>query len=589
MRAPPATETPRDAAIGLTQPGSQVADTARLAEKQAHECTQPPSSSPTPRRGFFGHAARLDDRLAGDAVLAHTVARAMRVEAVERVVLIHPASHHLDAALLDALPLHKPLTLHADPDDLEDGYTPRRRASRAWAPAAWRGGLGSATCYDELLPAAPLLAALDALNNFKYTYESAVVIRGDWCVFDPTLADRMIAAHAESPAQMSLCFTQAPPGFSGLVVHRSLLEKLAAHPEAGFGKVLGYNPATPTPDPVAREVNTPVDAAVRDAGRRFVYDTPRGVATIRAVAERLGSRFAEADAAAVVAGGEPTEQVLWASASAFPGMVTLELTPRREARGPITPQGYVNFQRPDLEVRLAERVFEELAEAGEVALTLGGLGEPLLHPDWERIVRAAKRAGVMALCVETDLLCDSDDIKRLIEIEPDVISVRLNADTSKIYRSVMGVDAFDTVATNLRVLFSKRKRGYPWIVPRLIKTPETLADMESFFERWLRAEGAAVIEPARPGCGLMPVLSPVPMAPPRRVPCRQLADRMSILSDGMVALCDQDWLGRSPLGDAKIHTLQEIWKRAGDVAEVHREGRAEEMALCGSCAEWHRP
>ncbi len=526
-------------------------------------------------------------------MLGHTVGRAMRVGAVDRVVLIHPASAPVDADLLATLPRDKPLTLHADAGELVDTRTPRRRAARAWAPAAWRGGLGSATCYDELLPAGPLLEALNTVYDGGRTYDSALIVRGDWCVFDPDLADRQLAAHAESPESMALCFTQAPAGLSGLVVHRGPLAKLAEHPEAGFGRVLGYNPASPAPDPVARELNTPVEAAVRDAGGRFVYDTPRGVASIRAATERLGGRFHLADASGIVAAHfEHREQ------AALPAVVTLELTPRRTARGPITPQGHVAFDRPDLDPDLARRLIEELAGAGDVALTLGGLGEPLLHPGWERIVgdavgargaRGARGAGLMAVCVETDLLCEPGEVDRLLELGPDVVSVRLNADTAETYRAVMGIDAFSKVAENVRRLFQEREHGYPWIVPRLIKTSRTLADMESFFERWVRAEGAAVIEPARPGCGLMPVLSPVPMAPPRRVACRQLGARMSILSDGVVALCDQDWLGRAPLGDAKASSLAEIWKRAGELADLHRAGRAGEVGLCGGCSEWHRP
>ncbi|WP_348246604.1 SPASM domain-containing protein, partial [Salmonella enterica] len=67
--------------------------------------------------------------------------------------------------------------------------------------------------------------------------------------------------------------------------------------------------------------------------------------------------------------------------------------------------------------------------------------------------------------------------------------------------------------------------------------------------------GHAVIEPACTGCGAMPDLAPVPMTPPRRRPCRQLGRRMTILSDGTVAGCDQDWRGEAAVGDLTIDTL----------------------------------
>jgi hypothetical protein len=64
---------------------------------------------------------------------------------------------------------------------------------------------------------------------------------------------------------------------------------------------------------------------------------------------------------------------------------------------------------------------------------------------------------------------------------------------------------------------------------------------------------------------------------------------MSILSDGAVAQCDQDWHGRSPLGDALSATLAEIWSRGADLARAHAEERFADLTLCGGCVEWHRP
>ena len=136
------------------------------------------------------------------------------------------------------------------------------------------------------------------------------------------------------------------------------------------------------------------------------------------------------------------------------------------------------------------------------------------------------------------------------------------------------------------------RAGLPWIVPRLIKTPDTFPDMESFFDRWVYFAGHAVIEPAVTGQGpdgaLMPAQSPVPMAPPRRVTCRQIAGRMTIHSDGQVALCDQDWLHGSGNGGA-AKALAESWAAMEPVRAAQREGRWADLPLCARCVEWHRP
>lgn len=64
---------------------------------------------------------------------------------------------------------------------------------------------------------------------------------------------------------------------------------------------------------------------------------------------------------------------------------------------------------------------------------------------------------------------------------------------------------------------------------------------------------------------------------------------MTILSDGRVARCDQDWLGRGSAGDATVTPLARIWQSMNDLRLRHREGGGADLALCRDCTEWHRP
>jgi radical SAM protein with 4Fe4S-binding SPASM domain len=133
----------------------------------------------------------------------------------------------------------------------------------------------------------------------------------------------------------------------------------------------------------------------------------------------------------------------------------------------------------------------------------------------------------------------------------------------------------------------------PWLAPRLIKTALTLPDMENFFDRWTHYAGHAVIDPPTPGQGRDGPLAPdqaiLPMCPPRRQACRQLSSRMTILSDGRVALCDQDWLGQGVLGDARREPLSAIWTGAQSLRQQHAEEKWTDLPLCRACRQWHRP
>ncbi len=531
----------------------------------------------------LGLPARVQEQLAGTTVLDQTIRRAAAVPLVAKIVLVHPRGQN-PMALIDAAKLDKPIDAHEDPEGLIDGQSAKWIAARKWALTAWRGGLGSTTIYDELLPATPLITALDAHRIGKH--DSVLLVRGDWCLFDSDLAQAQLALHLEHPEAMKLVFTQAPPGLSGIAMSGTVLRQLA-ETGSSIGQVLGYNPHKPGLDPISREVNHPIPASVRDCNHRFVYDTPRTIDMIQAIAAKIDIRNADA---VQITNTVEAHKLGPHRSKRLPQQVTLELTPQRAVTGPITPQHYVELPRSDLELDLARRIFAQLEP--DTALLLGGLGDALLHPQLAQVVAAAHDAQLLGIGLETDLLCDHDELESLLSLPIDLITVRFNADSCKTYHRVMGTDGFSQVMHNLQWLFQQkleRKEPLPWILPRLIKTKQTLTDLESFFERWMRIAGHAVIEPARCGCGLMPPQSPVPMSPPRRVPCRQLGRRMSILSDGTVALCDQDWLGRAPLGKVQAHPLQEIWSRVDTVADAHARAQYTELALCQPCNEWHRP
>lgn len=556
------------------------------------------------QRGFFGHAAKLDEQLGDVNVLTHTVRRAGRIANIDRIVLLHPADQQPEALIDDTQSIGKPIAFYGfNTTEHENRFLPAARAARKWSLAGWRGGLGGMSCFDEVLPLGPIVAAL---RQFKA--DTAYLLRGEWCLHDPAYAAAVIELHTAAPEQMKLCFTQAPPGLAGAVTSMDVLAQMCEN-HATFGNILGYNPNKPYPDPIGRDVNHPIPASVRDCARRFIYDMPRSIDLIKRVADQLGDELNHADAVRVTNACRSVDALQADQPPRFlPQQITLELTPHRPVTGPITPQHYTRFDRDAMDAELAGRIVTQLGAAehgGDVALMLGGLGDALMHPMLDQIIQTAHDAGVLGIGVETDLHADEAQIDQLLDLPVDVVTVRLNADTAAVYEMTMGMDAFKQVITNLQYLFNQRSPRaeaaammsrdshracamLPWIVPRLIKTGQTLKDMESFFDRWKMISGHAVIESNTTGCGIMPDLSPVPMTPPQRTACRQLGRRMTILSNGQVALCDQDWLGSQPLGDANVDPLMAIWQRVHEPVRQHGAGQWDKLALCGQCPHWHR-
>ena len=151
-----------------------------------------------------------------------------------------------------------------------------------------------------------------------------------------------------NPQRMKLCFSQAPPGLCGVVTTTQTLRSMA---DCGvtFGRILGYDPRDPRADPIAKDVNIPIPAAVRNAARRFIYDTAAARRMLDDAAARLGAGFADADAEAVVeatrdfaAGPEEMDIEL---TPARPGMDALAALSDEQRATVVLPQAHVRFGR----------------------------------------------------------------------------------------------------------------------------------------------------------------------------------------------------------------------------------------------------
>ncbi|MEO0475181.1 MAG: SPASM domain-containing protein [Planctomycetota bacterium] len=539
-------------------------------------------------QGRFGHAVSLLDELVGKTVLQHTIDRIARIEGVDEIVLMHPADQTLSGKY-DMSSDGPPITTAVMQTRGQDAWLHDVIGSgRKWALTAWRGGIGGMTIYDEMLPAAPFLQVMQDRNA-----ESLVALRGDWCCIDPDIAAKQLELHRSAPEAMRLTFTQAPPGISPLVVHRSVLRDMAEH-SATVANLLCYNPSKPVIDPVGKDMNVQVPASVRGQYRRFVYDTPRAIEHLQAIAERLGEGVASADAVTVTDTSREVEtNEPWRELERLPQQLNVELSPRRAVNGPIVPQHHLDLPREDMADETADELLKPLHRAGDSAILFGGLGDPLLHNDWFEHLQRATSTGVLGVGVETDLLVDEDTVDRLATLPLDVIAVRINADTAATYEKLMGVDGFGQVMDNLQRLFKARNgnrqkgQGFRgWIVPRLVKVAENLSDLETFFERWMTIAGWAVVDRAKTGRGLIPDMSPVPMEVPEPpgaefvpAPPKQ---RLTVLSDGTVCLCSEDWLGRLPLGRLSDRGLAELWRGAASLADVSRG----DSVVCPSCARW---
>lgn len=465
-------------------------------------------------------------------------------------------------------------------------------SARKWSLDAWRGGIGGFCAMDEVAN----IVLLEAVAR-RDGYEAVMPVPAAAALIDPAMADAMIEHFEEIYKDMRMTFAPAPPGLAPTIFMTELLADLC---RANWppGRPLAYRPDDPQRDLHIRSCCYRPGPEIEYACGRLIADTDRGVGRIRSLLEAAGPAAAADGASGLDARRIAQwlhEHDRW-NPGAVPREVEIELTtddplPQTTFR----PRGERVGGRGPLDVALLDRLFEELARFDDSLIVLGGFGEPLRHPDFDGIVKRARRAGIFGIAVRTAALdLDAARIDALLGANVDVVSVLLDAHTAEVYRDVHGVDGYDRAVAGINALLqaeADRKVMCPIIVPEMTKTRQTLGQMEAFYDHWIRRTGAAaIVGPAAYG-GPFAHLAVMNMAPPSRFPCGRLWNRVVVLADGRVTVCDQDYRGEHAIGRLQDSSLGEIWTGPvlSELRRGHRDGNYGGMPLCPGCREWHRP
>jgi len=277
---------------------------------------------------------------------------------------------------------------------------------------------------------------------------------------------------------------------------------------------------------------------------------------------------------------------------ALPREIEIEINTELTNRLRAYPHGQVAAARSPMTLEQFRLIVNGCRPFDDICLTIGLYGESLGHADLIAMIAAAKEAGILGINIETDGRALQGELTReLIEAPVDVISVHFDTPAAKGYHEFIERGDYEQLEKQLKEFLELRgaDSGTPLLIPHMVKTLQTMGDMEEFYDRWKRDADAAVIEGYNTYAGQVEDYSVMDMCPPQRFPCRRLSRTMTIFADGTVG-CVQDFQVGTPLGNAFEQTLTEIWQSESleNLRRAHWEENYDLHPLCSACREWHR-
>ncbi|MDI6736446.1 MAG: SPASM domain-containing protein [bacterium] len=281
-------------------------------------------------------------------------------------------------------------------------------------------------------------------------------------------------------------------------------------------------------------------------------------------------------------------------------------------------------------------LFKKIVDETEaLSIHFSGLGESLLHPQIREMFAYTKEKGLEVGLWTNGLNLDKDLARNIIKNELiDYVIFSLDAATQETYAKIKGVDVFNKAVKNI-IEFSELKKELlrdklnyymarkPIIGVQIIKMKENDTEIEEFMNQWDFQEKAkkmvnyrnrvqqkdlminielwqifydkflpiehAIIGHFNNFCGQIENKNVIDVIPIKRFPCKQLQNGVSILWNGDIILCRQDFDGKYPLGNLRDHSLNEILesKKLKSIWQIHKNGNYDKLPLCKNCEEWY--
>lgn len=523
-------------------------------------------------RSTIGTRSYVNRELAGKPVLRRTVERLLSIDSLDTCVVFCPSDQVNAIASLvqgtaaDVVGLKEPVFVNP--------YVKRRK----WSLASWRGGIHEATVDDEF--AATQEMVLCSRQRDIYT---ALAVPAEAVLIDGQLLQGLLEHHHQHVEQMRYTFSQAAPGLTCSAFRLDLLHELTLS-KGHIGDLIAYHPDSPQPDFIMQESCYRVDSPLYLTPFRFLADNQRSFEALECLlAAENGRPVSAAQAITVIA-----PRLL--QPGRLPAELEIEITTEPSLRIAGYPHGKIQHGR--MSVNQFRQIVAGCQSYDDICLTLGGFGEPMAHPQLMDIIAIAKNAGIFAINIETDgRRLDDKMADMLLNSDVDVLSVFLDADSENLYRQVKGEGGFDELTARLEAFVeASNKVNGPQVVPHLVKTRQTMAEMERFYDRWLKTCGAAVIVGYNDFAGQIADQSVMNMCPPRRFPCRRLWRCLTIFADGTATICPQDFKAAHSLGNAFTISVEDLW--SGETINALRQAHLKNdygiNPLCTHCKEWPR-
>lgn len=249
--------------------------------------------------------------------------------------------------------------------------------------------------------------------------------------------------------------------------------------------------------------------------------------------------------------------------------------------------------KDDMDFQNFKNLLKKIAGFSEKAvISLSAFGEPLLNKNFFDFVAESLEYRNFSILIETDGTLLDECLAAKISNLPsskDKISwiVLVDAMDKNLYSKIHGCDEsdFDKALLAVQVL----EKYFPGnVYPQFVRMKSNESSLESFYRFWKSPDspshGKFIIQKHNSFCGLLPDEKPADLSPLERNPCWKLRRDMTVLCDGSVPECLNQFNKKDKIfGNAFDEDLEEIWRKFDE--NLKNQTGKKYSGLCKACDE----
>lgn len=309
--------------------------------------------------------------------------------------------------------------------------------------------------------------------------------------------------------------------------------------------------------------------------------------------QRLGERFAGSPVGALV---KPLARpLLMRRYLRRPEEVDIEVTSSCDADCIMCPRRRMSRNPGPMALPLFRKIVDQAVELGVRDLVLNGYGEiSTLRNYRDYLAYIREKSRVIRILVNTNGMRMNEALaSAYVEYGVDVVNIAIDGATAATYESIRKDLKLDTVEANVRQLIAIRNKAgtnRPFIMVLMLLLLENEHEAKMFLEKWTGVADHTSLAGVVSRVGGVKTI-PIINRKSKAEPCFLLWKQFPILSDGTVALCCDDWNGQGSVGNVNTQSIKELWQnqQRQTLRQLHVDGRAKEIGVCGACQDPRTP